>query len=321
MKFHCLAGAGAALCALSQAAAASCGAAFCLVNTDWSVQGSWADQGARFDLRYEYVDLDQPRNGRDRVSVGAIPRHHDEVETRNHNIVGTVDWALSPRWGVSLTLPFVDRDHLHVHNHHGVKIAETWSFRELGDMRAQARYEVFASHDDPARPRSVGVTFGLKLPTGKYDVANGEGEQAERSLQPGTGTTDFVGGVYWHAGAPLDGLSWFAQAQVVAPLDSRAGYKPGRQLQLDGGVRYALTRNVGLMAQLNYHVKGRDSGVNAEPDDSGQRAVYASPGISWNVGRNTQLYAFAQVPIYQAVNGVQLTADWSAAAGVSWRFE
>jgi hypothetical protein len=46
-----------------------------------------------------------------------------------------------------------------------------------------------------------------------------------------------------------------------------------------------------------------------------------SPGISWNVGKNTQLYAFAQVPIYPSVNGVQLTADWSAAAGESWRFQ
>jgi len=26
------------------------------------------------------------------------------------------------------------------------------------------------------------------------------------------------------------------------------------------------------------------------------------------------------VPLYQSVNGVQLVADWSAAAGVSWKF-
>jgi hypothetical protein len=38
------------------------------------------------------------------------------------------------------------------------------------------------------------------------------------------------------------------------------------------------------------------------------------------LSRNAQAYAFVQVPIYQAVNGVQLTADWSALAGVSWRF-
>jgi hypothetical protein len=74
------------------------------------------------------------------------------------------------------------------------------------------------------------------------------------------------------------------------------------------------------MLQANYHVKGRDSGANAEPDDSGQRAVYLSPGVSWNVSRDAQLYAFVQAPVYQSVNGVQLTAAWSALAGVSFRF-
>jgi hypothetical protein len=74
------------------------------------------------------------------------------------------------------------------------------------------------------------------------------------------------------------------------------------------------------MLQLNYHVKDRDSGANAEPDDSGQRALFLSPGVSWNFAKRAQLYAFVQVPLYQAVNGVQLTAAWSALAGVSFRF-
>ena len=71
---------------------------------------------------------------------------------------------------------------------------------------------------------------------------------------------------------------------------------------------------------MNYLAKGRDSGENAEPEDSGQRMLYASPGITYNVGPRAQLYAFVQVPLYQSVNGVQLVADWSAAAGVSWKF-
>ncbi len=33
-----------------------------------------------------------------------------------------------------------------------------------------------------------------------------------------------------------------------------------------------------------------------------------------------QVYAYVQLPLYQYVNGVQLTANWAALAGVSWRF-
>jgi hypothetical protein len=309
-----------AFCALALDAAASCGSAFCLINTDWSVQGAYTESGLRFDLRYESIDLDQPRNGRDRVSVGEIPRHHDEVETRNRNLVGTFDWNLSPAWGVSLAIPYVDRYHLHIHNHEGERVPETWDFRDLGDARVQARYEFFSSIKDPGAPRSAGITFGIKLPTGKYDVTNDEGEEAERTLQPGTGTTDLLLGAYWNGAAPLKDLAWFAQVQGTMPMNERAGYKPGKQLHIDAGLRYAATRDVGLMLQVNYAAKGRDSGVNAEPEDSGQRVVLVTPGVSWNFLKNAQLYAFAQFPLYQSVNGVQLTADKSLMAGVSWRY-
>jgi hypothetical protein len=48
--------------------------------------------------------------------------------------------------------------------------------------------------------------------------------------------------------------------------------------------------------------------------------VFVSPGVSWNLSKATQLYAFVQLPIYQSVNGVQLTASRSFLAGVSSRF-
>lgn len=302
------------------AAHASCGAAFCLVNTDWSAQGAWVAPGVRFDLRYESIDLDQPRAGRDRIGVGQIPRHHDEVETRNRNWVANVEWNFAPAWGLSVSIPYVDRDHLHIHNHRGEKLVEAWSFRELGDARVQARYEFYSSRQDVAAQRSAGVTFGVKLPTAKYDVTNADGDAAERTLQPGTGTTDLLLGAYWHGAAPLSGLSWFARVQGVIPANTRAGFKPGKSLAVDAGARYAIAREVGLMLQVNALAKDRDSGSEAEPADSGQRVVFASPGISWNVTRDAQLYAFLQLPLYQSVNGVQLTARRSALAGVSWRF-
>jgi hypothetical protein len=311
---------GGALALAAFNAGASCGSAFCLVNTDWSSQGAWVEPGVRFDLRYETIDLDQPRSGRDRVAVGQIPRHHDEVETKNRNVVAAIDWNLAPAWGLSLSLPYVDRDHRHIHNHQGEHLLETWSFRELGDVRVLGRYEFFASREDVAAQRSAGLTFGVKLPTGRHDVANDEGELAERTLQPGTGTTDLLIGAYLHGAAPLADMSWFARVQAVVPMNSRDGYKPGKQLSVDGGVRYAVARDVGLMLQLNYLVKDRDGGAQAEPADSGQRQLFVSPGVSWNLSKNAQVYAFVQFPLHQSVNGVQLTADRSALAGVSWRF-
>jgi hypothetical protein len=42
--------------------------------------------------------------------------------------------------------------------------------------------------------------------------------------------------------------------------------------------------------------------------------------VSFALSKSTQLYGFVQLPLYQYVNGVQLTADWSAVVGFSARF-
>jgi hypothetical protein len=202
-----------ALSALAIDAAASCGAAFCAVNTEWATQGGGAEPGLRLDLRYEYVDQDQPRHGTDRIAVGAIPAHHDEVETLNRNWIGTLDWGISPAWSLSFALPYVDRDHLHIHNHRGEKLEERWNLRGIGDARAVASYQA-AAWGAAESPNAAGLSFGVKLPTGEYDQANGAGAVAERSLQPGTGTTDAIVGAWWHGAAPLAGWSWFARAQA-----------------------------------------------------------------------------------------------------------
>ena len=74
------------------------------------------------------------------------------------------------------------------------------------------------------------------------------------------------------------------------------------------------------MLQLNATHKNHDSGANAEPADSGSTNVFLSPGVSYRATRDVSLYGFLQQPLYQRVRGTQLTADWSAALGVSVQF-
>ena len=105
-----------------------------------------------------------------------------------------------------------------------------------------------------------------------------------------------------------------------APLYSKAGYRPGYQLLFDVGYTYHPLDELVLSLQLNTLKRGRDSGPEAEPNDSGKLVVALSPGVSYAVLDNTHLYGYIQVPIYQYVNGVQLTAKWAGLVGVSTRF-
>ena len=306
----------ATLLATSVEASAGCGSAFCSLNTDWSAQGAWTESGGRFDLRYEFIDQDQPRAGTEDVEVGQIPSHHDEVRTINRNIIAGFDYSFDSNWGIAVQLPVVNRSHTHIHNHGGGQFLDAWNFTEIGDASVVGRYR-FAPVQADAGP--FGLQFGVKLPTGKIDVANDDGDVAERSLQPGSGTTDAILGTFF-SGPLGNRATWFADLNGQAPLDERAEYKPGSQASFDIGASYPLTGLVALQLQLNTHWKDRDAGANAEPEDTGGTFVHLSPGVNVALGEKTQLYGFVQVPLYQRVNGVQLTADWSVAAGLSHRF-
>ncbi len=74
------------------------------------------------------------------------------------------------------------------------------------------------------------------------------------------------------------------------------------------------------MVQLNALHRSKDSGLQAEPDDTGGKFLFISPGASYAITKTFQVYGFVQKPIYQNVNGVQLTANWSAVIGISTRF-
>ena len=77
---------------IQSGAYASCGSAVCVVDTHWNLQGFAPERGLRLDLRYEYIDQDQPMAGSDKVTVGQIQRHHDEIRTINRNYLGTLDY-------------------------------------------------------------------------------------------------------------------------------------------------------------------------------------------------------------------------------------
>jgi hypothetical protein len=309
----------ASACAFTPIAQASCGSAFCSVNTDWAADTLGLAEGSVLDIRYENIRQDQPRAGSSRVGVGAVPRHHDEVRTNNNNLLLNYSRGFASGWGFSIMAPLVDREHLHIHNHNGGQIPEEWKFRELGDMRITGRYQA-PFGDQEQGSRSAGVVFGLKLPTGRTGISNGNGDTAERSLQPGSGTTDLVLGAYYHQQFAAAGSAWFAQAQVQHPLARHHDFAPGTQWTADVGYSHRVFDKLSALLQLNLVVKQRDRGGEAEPEDSGSRALFVSPGLAYEVMDGVRLYGFVQQPLHQHVNGVQLTARRAFVVGLATRF-
>ena len=154
-----IAGAVVAVClSLPIAARAACGSAFCSVNTDWASQGEWTEAGGKLDLRYEFINQNQPRAGAEAVDIGQVrSQHHDEVRTINRNWIAQFDYNFNSNWGVSASLPYFIRDHEHIHNHDGGQIPEHWHFNDIGDARVLGRYQ-FALHSEA--PSALGFSLG-----------------------------------------------------------------------------------------------------------------------------------------------------------------
>lgn len=302
----------------------SCGSAFCVLNTSWATQGVGHEAGtSRLDLHFEFVDQKNLHSGTKKIAPQDDTEEILEQRTINRNWVATYDYAFTRNWAISASLPVVSRSHSHIVDPNGLDPVDTgptpesWNFNKVGDAKLLGYYR-FDNEKNPLV--GYGLTFGLKLPTGSYKVANDDGAVAERMLQPGTGSTDAVVGGYYSAPAIGPDASWFAQVLYQQAVSTKDEYKPGNQLQLNVGYRLPFAEDWQGLLQLNGMIKGKDSGANSEPDVSGSRTLFLSPGLAYSFTHDVQAYTFVQVPLYRFYNGVQLAVDWSVVAGVTMRF-
>ncbi len=291
---------GVALLAAAGAAQGSCGSAFCVLNTNWSTQGVASEPGAfRLDERFEFVDQKHLQSGTKRISQADDTADTTELRTINRNLLTTLDYTVSKNWAVSVSVPVVSRSHSHIDDPTGAAggpTFEKWDFSKVGDTRVLGMYRF----DDEKNPVVSQV--------------------AERALQPGTGSTDLVLGGYYSAPGIHQDSSWFVQALYQQAVSTKEEYKPGNQFQLNVGYRYPLGHDWQALLQVNSLIKGKDSGANAEPDLSGSKSVFLSPGLIYSLTHDLQLYSFVQLPIYRYYNGTQLSVDWAFVAGATMRF-
>jgi hypothetical protein len=308
-----LAGAIVAASPLAEACS-SCG---CTLNSDWASQGYSVGSGLRIDLRYDYFNQDELRSGTNSVSKGSIELpSEEEVQntTVNRNTTLGLDYSPSRNWGVNVQLPYFDRYH-NTFAEGDTALSYSQS-NSIGDVRVTGRFQGFSAD------LSWGLLFGVKLPTGKTDVNFYAGPQAgallDRGLQPGTGTTDALLGVY-HFGNWGESWGYFAQALVQQPLNSHDDFKPGTGLNITGGVRYTAMGAFTPQLQFNLRAEKRESGAEADVENSGATLAYLSPGFSYRFASRWDVFGFVQFPIYQRVNGLQLEPERLYSVGLQYR--
>ena len=274
------------------------------------------------DFSFQYIDQDQVRIGTHKGFVGEIPSTHDEIRTVNRGIGFLANYATSDRFVLSAFVPFVSRYHEHLEEANAQ--LETWNFRDLGDIAVSGRYRLGTK---------VWTTLGVKFPTGAQRPTNSEGEAAEVTLAPGSGSVDVLGGFVFQTQVPVPSLShgllgnasvmpFFAGATYRRNGRGTESYRMGDELLVNAGLNYPLFTKLQLIAQVNADFRGKDSvgDTGEDPNHTGRTSIYLSPGVRVGLPGGIAAYWVVQVPVYQRVNGIQLTSDYNLLGGIQARF-
>lgn len=307
--------------ALPGSSSASCGSASCPLNNFMYLHSGFL----LFRFSREYINQDQIYVASHLSFVGAIPYDHDEVQTINERTLIEMQIGLTDRIGLAINVPFVSRQHSHIHHDMGNDEMETWNFSGLGDIVISGQYSLIVPDGD--FDPYVSFSAGVKLPTGITNAANGTGEEAEVTIQPGSGSTDAIFAVYYRQTiASLPTLSGeFSALPLTAGVSYRLngrgtdGWRFGNILLAHLGTSYQFSAQGSFLLQINGRFQGHaDVGTTGEPgENTGGTWIFASPGFSVSLAQNISAYSYVQIPVYRNVNGIQQTSRYNIQFGIS----
>ena len=173
----------------------------------------------------------------------------------------------------------------------------------LADPKLFVQYDGFYSKNRPGGFSRLAGFFGVKLPWGQQGFS--------------TGATDLLQGlILTHATT-----SWFVNTdfQWTATTTNNES-KAGNLLQLDASVMYRLHKypernDLFVVLEVNSFIEGRSTRDGMEVLGTGGESVFISPGVEIFLRRNLIMELSVQLPVYQKLNGHQLSKDWVFVAG------
>src|SRR4029077_3829328 len=117
-------------------------------------------------------------------------------------------------------------------------------------------------------------------------------------------------------------LPLFLSATYRKNGKGRDDYRLGDEWQVNAGGAYPFTHRLEALLQLNARFRGKDSPGRTEedPDFTGGTFVYVSPGARFSWNERWGQYVYVQLPVYQDVNGLQLTSSANWLTGIQTSF-
>ena len=259
-------------------------------------------------LQFDYQNQDQNWNGWSKAPDSDNGDKKIETEFTSAG----AQYMFNSSWGAQFELPY-DFRYFKGTDENGSISSHNWS--QVGDLQLEGIYTGFFAD------LSAGLIFGLKLPTGDFNV---DPSLVDRDTQIGTGSTDILLGGFYRGNITEDQKwDWFAQTLLDVPTLIQAQYRPGVELDTAAGIDYKGISlghvRVSPLAQAIVSYRSSDSGAASDPQNSGYERLLLSPGVEFHI-HPVKIYADVEIPVLQHFNGDQLAAPVMIKASVSYMF-
>ncbi len=327
-------------------ALASCGSATCFLVIGSQAGASQKDT-LTANLMYNYIPQGTLLPGTNGIIPGVDTdnrmmtlNEHREIRTINQFYTLDLNYGVTDRFGLELTVPYRVISHRHIAelgslDTGGQGTPELFTDNGLGDVRLTAKYNVLSSL------RNIFVFgFGVDLPTGKNSSqSNIPGSTQEPTLQLGRGQVGLVGSVYQSYELIPHRLNQFASFSYRHTFKNNKGYQYGDEYLLSGGANIRTWDWLILIGQFNYRYLVHDTFSSSlflahspdapgDPDPidtaikdrpvptTGSTTLMFSPGFNVDVGSATSVYFYSQIPVVRDFNN-NLAQGVSYIVGVS----
>ncbi|HSA61902.1 MAG TPA: hypothetical protein VLE03_06650 [Nitrospiraceae bacterium] len=310
-------------------AAASCGAVSCFI-TIGSQQQIAMEGLLTVNGIYSYTPM-RLLSGTNGIIPGIdtnqrqlILDHHQETRTITQMATLDLNYGITERLGLQITIPYMWRTHHHIDGlgedgPNGEGESTTFSSDGLGDMRVGLKYNVL-----PTLRSMVVLGFGVYLPTGVTSANDSTGALMEPTTQLGRGAVGVNPTIYQTYELIPHRLSEFAFASYRYTLRNNAGYKFGDQWDLNGGFNLVTVPWLVLTAQLNYRYMVHDnfsssllrSATPADAPDFPGEPVVIDPNIINRAVPNTGSSFLAFTPGFQLSLDGLIDSAWTKMTSV-----
>jgi len=308
----------------TQTAQASCGAVTCFVVIGSQQQVPTAGV-LTVNTMYNYTPMRvlDGTNGVisavDQADRALILDHHQETRTITQQATLDLNYGLTDRIGLQLTLPYMWRTHKHIdglgEDNGGAGEATNFSANGIGDIRVGTKYNVL-----PTLRSMVVLGFGVYLPSGNTHAHDSAEKVMESPAQLGRGQVGLNPTIYQTYELIPHRLNQFASASYRHTFRNNDGYQFGDEYMLNAGLNVVTTPWLVLTGQVNYRYLVHDNfssslSRSATPADGPAafpgEPIEIDPRITDRQVPNTGSTYYAFSPGFQVGLGQLIESTWT----------